>query len=136
MPMVTVTHAEFRSALRSQGVPREHFAFECPSCRTVQSAHDLIAAGAGETFAEVEPYLGFSCVGRFTKDAGAGADGEGPRRGCSWTLGGLFQIHELEVVTEDGEHHRRFAPATPEAAQVHARANGLASDDEANQDAQ
>ena len=30
------------------------------------------------------------------------------------TLGGLFKIHELEVVTPDGEHHPRFMPEREE----------------------
>ncbi len=34
----------------------------------------------------------FSCIGRWVKD-----------RGCDWTLGGLLQIHNTEVVTDDGD---------------------------------
>lgn len=34
----------------------------------------------------------YSCIGRWVKG-----------RGCNWTLGGLFQIHETEVVNEDGK---------------------------------
>lgn len=49
--MRTVTLDEFQSALRAQGVSsHEHFAFKCPMCGTVQSARDLIAAGAGKDF--------------------------------------------------------------------------------------
>ncbi|WP_312903576.1 ASCH domain-containing protein [Stutzerimonas nitrititolerans] len=117
--MKTMTLDEFRDALKAQGVPRDHFAFRCPRCKTIQSANDLIAAGAGEDFEAVERYLGFSCVGRFT-----GADDPSKTKpGCNWTLGGLFQIHELEVVTEDGIHHPRFSPATPDEAQAHQAAS-------------
>ena len=42
-----------------------------------------------------------------------------PKQGCDWTLGGMFQLHKLEVVTEDGEHYPRFEPCTPEEAQSH-----------------
>lgn len=119
--METMTLAEFRAALKRQGVPsHENFAFKCPMCGTVQSGADLIKAGAGETFDDVEKYLAFSCIGCFT---GAPKKGESTGRGCNWTLGGLFRTHKLEVVTEDGEHHPRFALATAEEAQAHMHAN-------------
>jgi hypothetical protein len=44
---------------------------------------------------------------------------KGTQVGCNWTLGGLFQMHALEVVTEDGERHPRFEVATPEEAKAH-----------------
>jgi len=97
--METMTVDEFKEAIKSQNVPIEDVTFECPRCKTLQSANDLIKAGAGKDFEEVEGYIAFSCVGRWTKD-----------KGCDWTLGGLFQIHELEVITPDGEKHPRFKP--------------------------
>ena len=117
--MRSITLEQFRQEIRAQGVSIEDVAFICPMCKTVQSARDLIKAGAGKTLDEVEKYLGFSCVGRFT-NAGAFKKSAAPGRGCDWTLGGLFKIHTLEVVTEDGEHHARFELATPEQAQAHA----------------
>lgn len=119
--MKTMTLEEFHDALKSQGVDHLHFALKCPMCGTIQSAADLIKAGAGKDFDEVERYLGFSCVGRFT---GAGS----PRKSndgqpCNWTLGGLFSTHKLEVVTPDGKHHPQFEPATPEEALAHMGAN-------------
>lgn len=112
--MKTITLEQFHATLKEQGVPDDHLAFRCPICGTVQSAADLIAAGAGQDFAQVSKYLAFSCVGRFT---GAGSHKKGtPGHGCDWTLGGLFQLHQFEVVTPDGEHHPRFEPATPEEA--------------------
>lgn len=117
--MKTISLQDFHAELLSQGVPKVHLAFKCPICGTVQSAHDLITAGAGKDFDEVEKYLGFSCVGRFT-NAGPHKKGTPPGKGCDWTLGGLFAIHKLEVVTEeDGKHHPRFEPATKEEAQQH-----------------
>lgn len=62
-----------------------------------QSATDLIEAGAGANFDSVQGFLGFSCIGRFDTS-----------KGCNWTLGGLFKLHELEIVTEDGERYPRF----------------------------
>lgn len=113
--MKTMTLDEFHAALRGQGVESHiHFALKCPRCGTVQSAVDLISAGAGANFDEVEKYLGFSCVGRFTGAASPRRLPDG--KPCNWTLGGLFQLHRLEVVTPDGVHHPRFEPATPEEA--------------------
>lgn len=116
--MKEMTIAEFHAALRGQAVEcRDDLAFKCPMCETVQTAHDLIEAGAGGTFEEVEKYLGFSCVGRWT-DAGPPRntpDGQP----CNWTLGGLFSLHKLEVINKDGRHHPRFEVASPEEARTH-----------------
>lgn len=113
--MKTMTLDEYKAAVKDQGVPLEHVAMRCPRCGCLQTATDLIEAGAGVDFDAVEKYLGFSCVGRFT---GAGS----PRRApdgepCNWTLGGLFALHEFEVVTPDGKHHPRFELGTPDEAQ-------------------
>lgn len=115
--MKTMTMDEFKAAVLAQGVPHEHIAVVCPMCGTIQSGADLIAAGAGADFDAVEKYLGFSCVGRFT-----GA--EGPRKKpdgkpCNWTLGGLFSLHKLEVVTPDGNRHPRFELVSPDEAKAH-----------------
>lgn len=111
-----ITLEEFRKRLKAQGVPRLHFAFKCPMCGTAQSAYTLIQEGAGETFKDVEKFLGFSCVGRWTgaKSPRKEPDGEP----CNWTLGGLLHTHNLEVLTEDGEVHPRFEIASPEEAQA------------------
>ncbi|WP_306577176.1 VVA0879 family protein [Bradyrhizobium sp. SRS-191] len=118
--MRSIPVAQFHDELKSQGV-KSHmdFAFRCPICKTVQSARDLIAAGAGKSFDDVEGYLAFSCVGRWT-GAGGHKKGDATGRGCDWTLGGLFRLHQLIVVTEDGKEHPRFEPASPEEARAHA----------------
>lgn len=64
--------------------------FKCVHCGTSQSARDFIAAGLLKE--EIESYLGFSCIGRFDNS-----------KGCDWTLGGLFQIHTLEVIFPDSD---------------------------------
>jgi len=98
--MITMTLDEYQDAILQQRQGRiEDVTFQCPRCETLQSAQDLIDAGAGKSLDEVEGFLAFSCVGRWDKS-----------RGCDWTLGGLFQIHRLEVVTPDGRHHPRFEP--------------------------
>lgn len=117
--MKTLSLEDFKAAIKAQGMPSmEHYAFICPMCETVQSGHDLIAAGAGDNFDAVEKFLGFSCVGRFTGQEFT-QESKGAGRGCNWTLGGLFKTHQLEVVTPDGEHHPRFEVATLEQAQAH-----------------
>lgn len=125
--MKLMTVIEFHAALMAQGVKSQcELALICPMCGTVQNGKDLIAAGAGSTFDDVEKYLGFSCIGRFT---GAPSPRKAPDgKPCNWTLGGLFKTHKLEVVTPDGKHHPRFEPATPEQAQAHlAKAQGGAA---------
>lgn len=115
--MKTVTMQEFHLLCRAQGVPeKKNIAFICPMCGTVQSGATLISAGAGATMVDVEKYIGFSCVGRFT---GQGAPGKADAGcGCNWTLGGLFQMHKMEVVMDDGKSCPIFELATPEQAQA------------------
>jgi hypothetical protein len=116
--MRKIAVADFWRELKAQGVKsRADLAFRCPVCKTIQSGRSLIKAGAGKTFSHVEKYVGFSCVGRFT-NAGAWKKDEPPGRGCNWTLGGLLQVHELTVVTPDGQLHPRFEIATPEEAKA------------------
>lgn len=112
----TVTYEEWKAMICAQKVPREHFAFKCPICGTIQSAFDLIHFGAGTSFEEVENYLAFSCVGRFN-----GAGEYSPKKktfGCNWTLGGLLSLHTFEVSLE-GETYPRFEPANWAQAQAH-----------------
>lgn len=117
--MLRLTLAEYHAACKAQAPSRDLIVMRCPMCKTLQNARDLIAAGAGANFEQVEKYLGFSCVGRFT-----GA--EGPRRKpdgkpCDWSLGGLLSLHELEVTTPDGHVHPRFELASPEDAEAYRR---------------
>lgn len=97
--METMTLEEFKASIKGQGVPIGDVTFRCPVCKTLQSGNDLIKYGAGKDFDDIEQYLAFSCIGRWTDE-----------KGCDWTLGGFFQAHELEVITPDGKHHPRFMP--------------------------
>lgn len=115
-----ITVEQFHTELKAQGVSKEDLAFKCVVCGTIQSMRDLVKAGAGKDFEDVEKYIGFSCVGRWT-GSGPYKKGSSYGKGCDWTLGGLFRIHRLEVVTPDGEHHPRFELATPEEARAHAK---------------
>jgi hypothetical protein len=85
--------------------------FVCPVCGTIQSAIDFFEAKVES--ARISNYLGFSCIGRFT---GAGPyKKNGPQqKGCDWTLGGLFHLHRLEVIDEQGVIHPVFEFAAGE----------------------
>src|SRR5258708_33418355 len=107
MEVISVEEAHAR--MKAQQVSaRDHVAFKCPICGTVQSMTSLVKAGAPQE--KVENLIGFSCEGRFTgvgpfpspKDKTAKARKRRAQRGCDWTLGGFFRVHKLEVETPDG----------------------------------
>ena len=113
-PMKQIAVEQLHKDMRAQGVSSsDHVAFVCVMCGHVQSITSFTGAGADSERAE--KMIGFSCVGRI---AGPKHQhpvwGDGP---CNWTLGGLFRLHNTEVITEDGETHPSFALATPEQAQ-------------------
>lgn len=108
--MKVMTKKEFREFLMLGWDSAEAVTYECPKCKTLQSAKDLIEAGAGNSYESVQKYVGRSCVGRFSKD-----------RGCNWSLDGLFQIHELEVIGSDGERYPFFMPKPAEVAESNQR---------------
>lgn len=115
--MERMTVDQLHAAFKEQGVSaREHIACKCVMCGTVQSLDDFVRA-TGKPADEVEKYLGFSCIGRFT-DAGPFKKNK-PGKGCDWTLGGLLRLHDLVIVTPDGKEHPYFNLATPAEAQAH-----------------
>lgn len=97
--MITLTLEEYLSAMKSQNVDMENATVQCPKCKTLQSISDLIIAGAGKNVEEAGKHFGFACIGRFDN-----------KKGCDWSLGGLFQIHKLEVIYPDGSVGPRFIP--------------------------
>lgn len=109
--MKRITYMDAVEQFKRQGVDRKDWAVICPMCGTVQSCSDLINAGAGDDLETVNPYFGYSCVGRFNEETG-----------CDWTLGGLFQIHQLEV-EKDGKIHPLFEIASAEQAQANVKKN-------------
>ena len=75
------THDEWLDeAERRFGDDPRYWRFVCPRCGTEQDAFDFYEAGVKAD--RIDGYLGFSCIGRFTD-----------KKGCDWTLGGLFRIH-------------------------------------------
>jgi hypothetical protein len=120
-----ISIAELHERFKAQGVKsREHIAFKCVVCGTVQSIASLKKAGLPSD--RCENIVGFSCEGRVTgagpwpseKDKSAKAAARRLVRGCDWTLGGLLTIHELIVVDTEGREHPRFVPANAEEAQA------------------
>lgn len=94
--------ADYLTELKARfGEEPKNWKVVCPNCNTVQSVQDFYDAG----IKEASDYFGYSCIGRFTKD-----------KGCDWTLGGLFQIHNLELIDEEGKPHPRFEIAEMQAA--------------------
>lgn len=122
--MKQITIPELHALFRAQGVSaREHIAFKCPICETPQSIASLKRAGCPDD--KQERQIGFSCEGRWSnagpwphkekkKQAARRADTE--KRGCDWTLGGLFRLHKLEVIGDDGKPQPSFEVASPEEA--------------------
>lgn len=123
MSLQTVTGPELRARLKAQEVSREHLAVKCPMCGTVQSAFDLIRAGAGADFDAVAKHLGVDCVGRFTGAAAPRREKDG--QPCNWTLHGMLQLHTFEVLEEDGQRYPFFEPAAPGEAQENMRKSML-----------
>ncbi|WOD12758.1 VVA0879 family protein [Pseudomonas sp. NyZ704] len=116
-----MTIEDLRSAAREQSPSAVDVVYKCPRCGTLQTSNDLIAAGAGEDYESVSKYIGFSCVGRFTGKGGPSQE-KGKNHGCNWTLGGMFQMHELEVVTPDGKRHPLFELVSKDDAEAYRNA--------------
>lgn len=113
-----ITLEAFKNEVKAQGVERIDVAVICPLCDTPQSMRALIAAGAGATEADVEKFIGFSCIGRFT-GAGSGFAKDHPKgKGCDYTLGGLFKLPRLMVLLPDGEKFPHFEIAPKEQAEA------------------
>ena len=75
------------------GKNKKDWKWRCVSCGEVQSYHDFEKIGVKE----IEGVVHFSCIGRYSE-----------ARGCNWTLGGLFTIHEKEITGPNGDTHAVF----------------------------
>lgn len=129
--MIRRKHAEFMKLFEAQGVSSyRHYAVVCPICGTVQSMASLVKSGAEKDVAPA--FFGFSCEGRFNGAGPARKSKDQGKRGCDWTLGGLFQLHTAEIEQEDGTIEPVFDVATPEQAQALEAEVTIARDDEWN----
>jgi hypothetical protein len=68
--------------------------FRCVMCGNVQSGASVCARNPEIKLEDTVNWIFFACEGRHT-------DGVG----CDWTLGGLFQLHRLEVVWPPDDEH-------------------------------
>lgn len=101
-----ISHDAFLRRLAAQDVERHHYAFRCVHCGHVQPPESM-RQRCGLDDDKIERAVFFACEGRFNPDYG-----------CNWTLGGLLQIHTLEIEADDGTITPAFEPATPEEAQT------------------
>jgi hypothetical protein len=109
--MKVIKHDEWLAEAERRFGDPPNWKFVCPVCKTEQTPQDLIDAGVKKD--QINQYIGFSCIGRFT-GAGEHKRGAEPGKGCNWTLGGLLHIHTLEVEMDDGARRPVFEFA-PEA---------------------
>lgn len=82
--MKKLRFAEWKEIAETKfGEDMRNWKFKCCSCGQSQTLQDFLDAKIENS----EEKFFFSCIGRWVKD-----------RGCDWTLGGLLQIHETEVI--------------------------------------
>ena len=113
--MQTLTIEEFYLLCKQQADSPLDTVVICPACKTMQSGRDFIDAGVEHD--SMRKVLGFNCVGRYTGAHSARKVPDG--KPCNWTLGGLLQIHTLEVVDAEGVKRPHFELASVGAAKYH-----------------
>ena len=92
----TMTEEAWRAHGRElYGEDSREWKFRCVSCGNIQSHASVTERNPEIT--DTSSWIFFACEGRHT-------DGVG----CDWTLGGLFQIHKLEVTDTDGRNVQCF----------------------------
>ena len=79
------------------GDDRDNWVFKCPICGNRQSVNSVLIKNPKLKAEDVRDWIYFNCEGRYTK-----------RVGCDWTLGGLFQIHRVEVMVDGKRRNRVF----------------------------
>ncbi|MGK9367567.1 VVA0879 family protein [Melioribacter sp. Ez-97] len=87
---------EYIDLLRARhGEKIENWKVICPICKCEQTVQDFLDAGID--MKDVFNYFGYSCIGRFSE-----------AKGCDFSLGGLFPIHNVEIIDDSGNAHPRF----------------------------
>lgn len=90
MSRITLTLEEWRAKAEPKfGKDVKNWKFKCCQCGESQTLQDFIDANIEGPYTK----FFFSCIGRWVKG-----------RGCNWTLGGLLQIHDTEVISEEGKN--------------------------------
>lgn len=94
--------SEYLDTLRERfGSDPKNWKVICPMCKTIQSVQEFHEAG----IIPADGVFGYSCIGRFSR----------VKKGCNWTLGGLFQAHTLILIDTEGNEHPRFEIAPKDA---------------------
>lgn len=94
-----ITHADWLAkGERLFGPDKLLWAFKCPICETRIEVRDWQKAGSKEGA------VAFSCIGRYLDKKQEAFSKKKVVKGkpCNYTLGGLFKIHTLEVIFDDG----------------------------------
>lgn len=91
MSKKTITLEEWQKEGKNLfGNNTQDWKFKCPNCGNIQS-YKSIKEHNPEIKLNVDN-ITFNCEGRLNS-----------KYGCDWTLGGLFQIHELEVIASENK---------------------------------
>jgi hypothetical protein len=87
--MKTITLAEWKAEGKKLfGNEIKDWKFKCVNCGETQTLREFEVAEIPDASSKFY----FSCIGRYLQG-----------RGCDWSLGGLLQKHETEVVGEYGK---------------------------------
>lgn len=112
--MQTISLKEWQDkGLKLFGKNPKLWEFKCPQCGHVQSIESM-KKHTPNSKDDLDGYVHFSCEGRINREFG-----------CDWTLGGLFKIHNTEVLTEDGEAHPVFEFNESSAEQLKDNTHGI-----------
>ena len=103
--MIQYTYGEWLDEAKKRfGMDATKWKFVCVACGHVQSMSSVMDTDPDQSVDSVQEWINFSCEGRFNKG-----------HGCNWTLGGLMQLHPVEVAKDGEEKPVRcfeFYPAT------------------------
>jgi len=87
MIMIKLVYKEWiEKAKELFGKDSYNWKFKCPSCGHVQSINSMLKHTPSLKADDIVNMVFFNCEGRYNE-----------KYGCDWTLGGLFQIHKVEV---------------------------------------
>lgn len=95
--MIVVKESDWRRIGQKYYLDVKDFEFICPVCKHKQSVNSIMKNNSNLTEKEVRDFITCECEGRHTEN-----------KGCDWCLYGLFQVHNLEILQEDGKRFNVF----------------------------
>jgi len=85
--IIKMTYEEWiNKAKKLFGKDSYNWKFKCPSCGHIQSINSMVEHNPSLNPEDIQNSVYFNCEGRINEGYG-----------CDWTLGGLFQVHKVEV---------------------------------------